>query len=224
MKAVLRISILLNVLCAGYILIKGSELLTTDYLGKAQSVKEQMELLDKELEEVEAAVTDEQITCDTVYTVSEYDLSTGREDQHQESLPASYIGMTRRQLTDWIEDYNQSASLEDLEAGFRSMELVSFSKEEIKVRKRVESKPEKPEEPETEPDPVSTVSANSIYYGCILARDGLLTVYDGDRRHVIQYTDISLFDLSQEQQQEIMDGKYVMSEEELYHLLESYSS
>ena len=33
-----------------------------------------------------------------------------------------------------------------------------------------------------------------------------------------------LFDLPQEQQQEILTGKYVRSEEELYHLLESYSS
>jgi len=30
--------------------------------------------------------------------------------------------------------------------------------------------------------------------------------------------------LPQEQQQEILAGKYVRSEEELYHLLESYSS
>ena len=69
-----------------------------------------------------------------------------------------------------------------------------------------------------------TVSQNGICYGYILAQDGLLTVYDGNRRHVILYTDISLFDLPEEIQQEILDGKEVASEQELYNLLESYSS
>ena len=65
---------------------------------------------------------------------------------------------------------------------------------------------------------------NGIRYGYILAQDGLLTVYDSERRHVILYTDISLFDLPQNVQQEILDGKEVRSEQELYNLLESYSS
>lgn len=225
MKSIFRISILANILCAGYIMIKGSELLTLDHIGKAESVKEQAAEIEKQFMEVEAAITDEKITCDTIYTVSEYDLSTERENERQESLPTSYIGMTRQQLLDWIDAYNRSISLEDLELGLQSMELVTFSETEIKVRKRIISKPENTNTAVRNfEENKRNKTSDSIYYGCILAQDGLLTIYDGDRRHVIQYTDISLFDLPQEVQQEIMDGKYITSEEELYNLLESYSS
>ena len=45
-----------------------------------------------------------------------------------------------------------------------------------------------------------------------------------DRRQVILYTDIPVFSLPQAMQEEVMDGKYIQTEEELYNLLESYSS
>ena len=57
-----------------------------------------------------------------------------------------------------------------------------------------------------------------------MAEDGYLTVYDGNRRQVILYTDIPVFSLPQAMQEEVMDGKYIQTEEELYNLLESYSS
>ena len=68
------------------------------------------------------------------------------------------------------------------------------------------------------------VIATSLYYACIVAEDGYLTVYDGNRRQVILYTDIPVFSLPQAMQEEVMDGKYIQTEEELYNLLESYSS
>ncbi len=241
MKVLYRISILLNIIFAAYILVKGSELAVKDYLFEAETLPKQTQ---SEAEPVtEASGKRDKITCDTVYMVSEYDLSTGRQDVYEELLPQSFIGMTRTQLMEWMDDYNLSASLEDLEAGFVSMELLSFSPEEIRVRKRLESEKEIPQEvtppaqiyeaesgeteevSETDNANQETVSGNGIpYYGCILAQDGLLAVYDGERRHVILYTDISLFDLPEAMQQEILEGKYVTSEEELYHLLESYSS
>ena len=84
-----------------------------------------------------------------------------------------------------------------------SMSLESFSPEKISVRK---------------------VIATSLYYACIVAEDGYLTVYDGNRKQVILYTDIPVFSLPQAVQEEVMDGKYIQTEEELYNLLESYSS
>ena len=50
------------------------------------------------------------------------------------------------QLMEWIDEYNGHASLEDLEKGFLSMELLSFSGQEIRVRKRIESMKEKAEQ------------------------------------------------------------------------------
>ncbi len=221
MKTIYRISILLNIFFAGYILIRGGELIINE-LTEKQAVP-------MEYTAEETATTQEHITCDTIFTVSEYDLSTGRQEVYQKMLPEKLIGMNRRELIQWVDEYNLSPTLEDMEKGFCSMELLSFSETEIRVRKRVESisKVEvEVEDPPKQLETASTVSGNSndVIYGCILAHDGLLTVYDGMRRHVILYTDISLFDLSQEIQQEILEGKEVYSEQELYHLLETYSS
>lgn len=226
MKTVYRISIILNILFAGYILIRGGELLMEDYLrGSGNVIHEESKVLQSEMEETAAA--EEHVTCDTVFTVSEYDLTTGRQEVYQELLPSSLIGMDRKQLTEWVDDYNISATLEDMEKGFRSMELLSFSSKEIRVRKRVESAGEEEDMVIEQPKQLvteQTLSQNSSIYGCILAQEGLLTVYDGMRRHVILYTDISLFDLPEDVQQEILEGKNVASQQELYNLLESYSS
>ncbi len=229
MKTVYRISIILNILFAGYILIRGGELLIKDYLlSSDETVTEQRIITDKET--AQTANQQEHVTCDTLYTVSEYDLSTGRQEIYQEILPASLIGMNRQQVLEWIDDYNLSAPLQDLEKGFCSMELIAFSPQEIKIRKRMESVTEPVEEPARQPkqlvqsETVYSVSGNEMVYGCILAQDGLLTVYDAERRHVILYTDIWLFDLPTDVQQEILEGKEVSSEQELYNLLESYTS
>ena len=118
MKIVYRISIILNILFAGYILIRGSELLMRDYLEENASPKQET-VIDVEMD-TDAVSTTEHITCDTIYTISEYDLSTGRQEVYQELLPASFIGMNRNRLMEWIDDYNGHASLEDLEKGFLS--------------------------------------------------------------------------------------------------------
>ena len=219
MKTIYRISIILNIFFAGYILIRGGELLVEEFRQQEEVVVEE--------NVTQTGALPEHITCDTVYSVSEYDLSTGRQEVYQQLLPETLVGMNRLQLIKWIDEYNQSPTLEDLERGFCSMELLSFSAEEIRVRKRVESISEVEIEQIEQPKQLhtqNTVSGNSVIYGCILSHEGLLTVYDGMRRHVILYTDIPLFDLSQEEQQEILDGKEVYSEDELYHLLENYSS
>lgn len=220
MKTVYRISIILNIFFAGYIVIRGGELLLDELWHREEEIVAEQNI-------TQTVTSQEHITCDTIYSVSEYDLSTGRQEVYQQLLPETLIGMNRLQLMEWIDEYNQSPTLEDLESGFCSMELLSFSPKEIRVRKRVESVSETETEQIEQPKQLhvqNTVSGNSVIYGCILSHEGLLTVYDGMRRHVILYTDISLFDLSEEEQQEILDGKEVYSEQELYHLLENYSS
>ena len=240
MKLFYRISIFINIVFACYILVKGSELLTKDLIGakdvrsaqqsyyKKQSAD--LEKLDDTLfgeetgsvdensipsdgmqgaaqtadeKTVQAATGTQTLTCDTEYEVTVYDETMQTEKSRMETLPASFIGKDRKQVEKLIEDYEMSPSLKDQEEGFLSMSLESFSPEKISVRK---------------------VIATSLYYACIVAEDGYLTVYDGNRKQVILYTDIPVFSLPQAVQEEVMDGKYIQTEEELYNLLESYSS
>ena len=109
MKTVYRISIILNVLFAGYILIRGSEILIKEHLINNATSGQQIEYEENKVSETAAA--EEHITCDTVYTISEYDLSTGRQEVYQHLLPTSFIGMNRTQLMEWMEDYNRHAFL-----------------------------------------------------------------------------------------------------------------
>ena len=57
-----------------------------------------------------------------------------------------------------------------------------------------------------------------------MVADHFIVVYEEDRSTIYMNTDILLDLLPDSLQREIMEGKYVASEEELYLFLESYSS
>ena len=57
-----------------------------------------------------------------------------------------------------------------------------------------------------------------------MVADHFIVVYREDKQTLYMNTDILLEDLSDTLQTEVMKGKYVETEEELYHFLESYSS
>ena len=53
---------------------------------------------------------------------------------------------------------------------------------------------------------------------------GFVVVYLSDRKTIYEFTEIPLTDLPKEVQQEVVEGRYVRTEEELYAFLENYSS
>ena len=57
-----------------------------------------------------------------------------------------------------------------------------------------------------------------------MVADHFIVVYEQDKKTLYMNTDILLENLEVDLQAEIMKGKYIESEEELYHFLESYSS
>ena len=57
-----------------------------------------------------------------------------------------------------------------------------------------------------------------------MVADHFIVVYEEDRSTLYMNTDILLERLPDSLQREIMEGKFVASEEELYLFLESYSS
>lgn len=60
------------------------------------------------------------------------------------------------------------------------------------------------------------------YYLCEL--HGFVVVYYGDKTTIFEMTEIPLSDLPRETQNEVADGKYIKTMEELYAFLENYSS
>ena len=57
-----------------------------------------------------------------------------------------------------------------------------------------------------------------------MVADHFVIVYEEDKKTIHMNTDILLEGLSEELQTEIIGGKYIENEKELYNFLESYSS
>ena len=225
MKTLYRISIFLNCIAMAFIIVRGSELFTQEWLKNegqtqpekavelsqeqpvtGQSPKEQeTQKQITQAQETKQAGSDpgETTTCDTTYHVLVCDLTQGTEHEEIEELPLSYIGKNRSQLMELVDTYNESPPLGEQTKGFQGMELLSFSRTDITVRKTYETE---------------------LFYCCVVVEDGYLTVYDEKRKNVILYTDIRLDDLPGQLAQEIIDGKYIKTEQQLFHFLESYSS
>ncbi|MDO4304420.1 MAG: hypothetical protein Q4D94_10935 [Bacillota bacterium] len=160
----------------------------------------------KSEEPIEVSVNDEPIvTANTRYVVQEYNAVDTETRETEENTPDKYIGLSRAQLVEEIDNYNQNPSLTDLEKGFRYMELVSFSSSRVVVRKSYEP----PEE------------AKGFF---LLNENHYVVVYDQSLSQVYMNTDILVEDLPQNLQEEIINMKYVENEGELYNFLESYSS
>ncbi len=161
---------------------------------------------EKEAEQViEAAAADNPVvTADTLYLVETVDLNKGTVTETQETVPVMYIGLNRDELLEALSSYDENPPLTEQEQGFETIELSSFSKDRVVVCKYYKEK-----EPEG-------------FY--LMVADHFIVVYHEDKSTLYMNTDILLDLLPDSLQREIMEGKYVASEEELYLFLESYSS
>lgn len=145
------------------------------------------------------------ITADTRYLIEEINLPDGTVEEKEEQVPVKYIGLDRVKLIEELALYNENPALSDLKLGFQNAELSSFSKDRVVICKYYRAKEE-----------------NKGFY--IMAADHYITIYEGDKQTVYLNTDILLSDLDETLQSEIIQGKYVEEEQEIYHFLESYSS
>ncbi len=173
---------------------------------KVEQVEQKSEIISEQPQVIPAAVEDEQVICaDTQYIVQEVDLKKDTSVETKWKIPDKYIGMSRKQFIKEMELYQQSPSLKDQELGFVSVEVLSFSRSKVVVRKNYIFKE------------VST----SFY---LVNEKNYVVVYCDDMQTVYMNTNITLDSLPDHLKQEIIQNKYVATEEELYNFLESYSS
>lgn len=144
------------------------------------------------------------VTADTKYLIEEVDLISGTIHEKEESVPVKYIGLDRDNLLQELESYDSNPPLSELEQGFETIELSAFSRDRVVVCKYYKLEEDKG------------------YY--LMAADHFIVVYREDKQTLHMNTDILLDSLSETLQAEIIQGKYIETEEELYHFLESYSS
>ena len=145
------------------------------------------------------------ITADTLYLIEEVNLADGTVKEKEEQVPVKYIGLDRVELIEELQEYDKNPALSDLKLGFQTIELSSFSKDRVVICKYYRLEEED----------------NGFY---IMVADHYVTVYESDKETVHMNTDILLTSLSETLQGEIIKGKYIEDEKELYNFLESYSS
>lgn len=144
------------------------------------------------------------VTADTTYLIEEINLADGSINEKQEEVPVKYIGLNREGLIKELESYDKNPPLSELEMGFETIELTAFSKDRVVICKYYKEK------------------ESHGYY--LMVEDHFIVVYEEDKQRIHMNTDILLENLSDGLKAEIIQGKYIESEEELYNFLESYSS
>ncbi|HHV11254.1 MAG TPA: hypothetical protein GXX75_13375 [Clostridiales bacterium] len=141
----------------------------------------------------------------TKYTLEIQDMKTGTI-QTQELNPPSYlIGLTRDEVVEYLDNYMDDMPLSEYNKGLISYELVYFSDKEVKIKK----------------------SYNEDFVPFrfyVVIKNGYVVVYNSDLKSVYSYTHIEAQNLPEEDRIALIQGIYVNSLDELYSLLESYSS
>lgn len=118
---------------------------------------------------------------------------------------ADLIGLTRRDLILKLSDYMKEIPISEEMEGLYGYELLSFSPKEVVIRKSYNADLHKFQ-----------------YY--VAVRDGKVIVYYSDRKTVYEQTEIDAISLPEKDRNELMKGIEVKTRDELYSLLESYSS
>ena len=153
----------------------------------------------------EASASGETLSADTKYVLEEKDMLTDSSVETVSKLPHKYIGMSREQFLDAMADYEAFPPLAEMERGFVSLEVLSFSRERVVVRMNYQY-----------------IQPSKSFY--LAVRDNEVVVYLEDMETVYINTGISMETLPEELQREIMQMLWVESEESLYDFLETYSS
>ena len=214
MKLVRRISLFLVISVVmlgigGYTALKAEQFFYPNRYQPTERVKQEKQENKKsetaEIQIIEAAVEDKSVvTADTRYLIEEIDLTRGSVNEREENIPVKYIGLDREEMLEELKAYDNNPPLTELERGFQTIELTAFSKDHVVVCKYYKEKEDK-----------------GFY---LMVADHFIVVYEQDKKTLYMNTDILLENLKEDLQAEIMKGKYIESEEELYHFLESYSS
>ena len=141
----------------------------------------------------------------TKYFLLTYQLNTNELITEQLTPTSDMIGLTRAELIDKLANYMKNVPEAEDAKGLYAYELLAFSKDEIIIRKSYNK----------------DFLPNQYY---MVAEDGKIVVYYSDLKTVYEYTDIEALYLPENTRNDLMKGIYIKDEDELFTLLESFSS
>lgn len=171
-----------------------------DLLEKAQSTPEAIEQ-----EDMAVIQTETTVLPTTKYTLQIYNMKSDETETQVLNPPAYLVGLTREEILDYLKDYMSDMPLSEYNKGLLSFELVYFSEDEIIIKK--------------------SYNENFVPFRFyVVIKDGYVVVYNSDLKSVYSYTHIEAKNLPEEDRIALIQGIYVNNLDQLYALLESYSS
>lgn len=177
--------------------------MTTQLEDKAAEVVQRA--VEKEWDSILASADKDTLQVDTVYQIQSYDANSETIATDYETLPEELVGLTREEADAYCKTYMDRLPVEEYLNGLQSMGVVSFASDRLVVKKIYDSS-----------------KVKFRYY--LIAVDGEVVVYYGDKKTVYEYTGIETKRLSKEEKKMLKKGLEVKDEEELYSILENYSS
>lgn len=160
----------------------------------------------KEKEEVlQTASSAESLRATASYFLETCYLQSQTEEREQLAIPGFMVGIDRRELTAYIEGYMEAMPINEYLAGLVAYEIVSFSEDRVVLRKTYDES-----------------RVENQFYLC--QKGDFIVVYYSDLRTVYEYTEIRVDSLQEEMQNSIEQGFYVKDAQELYSILEGYTS
>lgn len=174
-------------------------------LGNSMDFERAEGTVDEDPSYVEAANASETLNVETKYVLEERDIYRDTVVETTWRLPDKYVGMNREQFLEAMKEYEAFPPLSEMQRGFVSLEVLSFSRERVVIQ---------------------------MNYRVVLPTDSFyLAVYDNkvvvlldDRETVYIETDIQLEKLPEEEQEQIINMMFIEDEAGLYDFLEAHSS
>ncbi len=196
----------------GYLHLSGQE--NINRADTDNTAQEPVQNADNNIDNTVDDITDPSVPVDKVedtilptteYTLQTYDVETGTTNEEVLPTPSYLIGLTREDVIQYLKDYMQDLPLNEFQKGLVSFEVMSFSTDNIVLKK--------------------TYDADNVEYQYYLKeQNGYIVAYYGDQKTVFDYTGVSIENLSAFEQQQLQEGIAVRDLDELYALLENYSS
>ena len=204
MTYVMKIGLFVVVLLVVYY---GSYQLSVEYFQKNISLENQIEEgkdFASELLAVDTVQVD-RISEDTRCVLEIYDLQNRAMKVQTASIKKPFYGFTREEVLLYLDAFIEEMPEKEKNRGMVAYELVSFGADELVLRKSYDS--------------------NRIEYEFFMKAEGEgIIVYFSDLTRIYEYTGILTTNLSEEEKDKLKKGYYIKDKEELYGILENYSS
>lgn len=171
--------------------------------GESERLLQQM--INEKEEAVPAGTSQDKLRETASYFLETSYLQSQTEEREQLALPGFMVGIDLRGLTAYVEGYMDAMPVNEYLNGLISFEIVSFAEDKVVLRKTYDE----------------TKVENQFY---ICSKGDFVVVYYSDLKTVYEYTEIRMESLADEIRQMVEQGFYVKNAQELYSILEGYTS